>query len=71
LSVGLRPPAGNRTACALPRPCSLGDAALLREVADGAAESERALLFGAQQLALQHRALWDLLEAREQARAEY
>jgi hypothetical protein len=54
-----------------PRPCSLGNAELLREVADGAAESERALLFGAQQLALQHRALWDLLEAREQARGEF
>jgi hypothetical protein len=54
-----------------PRPLTLGDAELLREIADGAAESERALLFGAQQLALQHRALWDLLEARQQARREY
>jgi hypothetical protein len=54
-----------------PRPCTLGEAELLREVADGAVESERALLFGAQQLALQHRALWDLLEARQQARREY
>jgi hypothetical protein len=54
-----------------PRPLTLGTAELLREVADGAAESERALLFGAQQLALQHRALWDLLEARQQARREY
>ena len=54
-----------------PRPCRLGDAALLREVADGAASCERALLFGAQQLALQHRALWDLLEARHLARREY
>jgi hypothetical protein len=54
-----------------PRPCTLGEAELLREIADGAVESERALLFGAQQLALQHRALWDLLEARQQARREY
>jgi hypothetical protein len=54
-----------------PRPLTLGNPELLREVADGAAESERALLFGAQQLALQHRALWDLLEARQQARREY
>jgi hypothetical protein len=54
-----------------PRPLTLGDPELLREVADGAATSERALLFGAQQLALQHRALWDLLEARQQARREY
>jgi hypothetical protein len=28
------------------------------------------LLFGAQQLSLQHRGLWDLLEARHQARLE-
>jgi hypothetical protein len=32
---------------------------------------ERAILFGAQQLALQHRSLWDLLEARRQARLAY
>jgi len=51
-----------------PRPLTLGNGELLREVADGAVGNERALLFGAQQLALQHRALWDLLEAREQAR---
>jgi hypothetical protein len=54
-----------------PRPLGLGDAATFREVADSAAECERALLFGGQQLALQHRALWDLLEARQQARREY
>jgi len=54
-----------------PRPLTLGNGELLREVADGAVGSERALLFGAQQLALQHRALWDLLEARQQARGEY
>lgn len=45
--------------------------AQLRAVADEASATERALLFGAQQLALQHRALWDLLEARAQARREY
>lgn len=50
---------------------SLGDEARLRAVADEAAAAERALLFGAQQLALQHRALWDLLEARQQARRDY
>ena len=49
-------------------PHGFGDAATWRAVADEAAVSERALLFGAQQLALQHRALWDLLEARAQAR---
>ena len=44
----------------------------LRPIADSAGASpavERAMLFGAQQLALQHRALWDLLEARFEARA--
>jgi hypothetical protein len=49
-------------------PHGFGDAASLRSVADEAGASERALLFGAQQLSLQHRALWDLLEARAQAR---
>jgi hypothetical protein len=49
-------------------PSGFGDEASLRAVADEAGPSERALLFGAQQLALQHRALWDLLEARAQAR---
>ena len=54
-------------------PCRLGTDEELRAVADAAAENgsaERALLFGAQQLALQHRGLWDLLEARRQARFE-
>jgi hypothetical protein len=50
-------------------PHGFGDESTLRAVADGAGTSERALLFGAQQLALQHRALWDLLEARAGARA--
>ena len=31
--------------------------------------AERALMFGAEQIVLQHFALWDLLEARQQARA--
>ena len=48
-----------------------GDEAQIRAVADEASGTERALLFGAQQLALQHRALWDLLEARAQARRDY
>jgi hypothetical protein len=33
--------------------------------------SERALAFGAQQLLLQHRALFDLLEARAEARGDF
>ena len=40
-------------------------------VADTAATTpaiERALVFGAQQLSIQHRGLWDLLETRESAR---
>ena len=53
--------------------CRLGTAADLAAVADRAGATppaERALLFGAEQLALQHRGLWDLLEARAQARGE-
>jgi hypothetical protein len=40
-------------------------------VADGFAETsplQRALLFGAQQILIQHQGLWDLLEARREAR---
>lgn len=54
-------------------PSRLGSADALRAVADASGRepaTERALLFGAQQLALQHRGLWDLLEARRQARLE-
>jgi len=62
--------AGERLGLPLP-PSRLGARETLRAVADDARPAERALLFGAQQLALQHRALWDLLEARAQARREY
>lgn len=64
--------AGRRLGVDLP-PCRLGEVGELRAVADlagQAAPTERALLFGAQQLALQHRGLWDLLEARYQARKD-
>ena len=37
-------------------------------VADDGLPAERAMQFGAQQLLLQHRGLWDLLEARRDAR---
>ena len=50
---------------------SLGGEGELRPIADlagGEGSAERAMLFGAQQLSLQHRGLWDLLEARQQAR---
>jgi hypothetical protein len=51
-----------------PVPLGFGGEGDLRPVADGCKEG-RALLFGARQLALQQRGLWDLLEARAQARA--
>jgi hypothetical protein len=64
--------AGRRLGIELP-PSRMDGETDLRAVADVAGEApatERALLFGAQQLALQHRGLWDLLEARQQARFE-
>ena len=51
---------------------ALGDPSALAALADAAAVTsgmERAILFGATQVAVQHRGLWDLLEARQQARA--
>jgi hypothetical protein len=50
----------------------LGDGAAVQALAEDVATSlpvERAILFGATQVATQHRCLWDLLEARQQARA--
>jgi hypothetical protein len=55
-----------------PPPLDLPDEASSRAIATAAATSvavERAMQFGAQQLLLQHRGLWDLLEARRDARA--
>jgi hypothetical protein len=52
-------------------PRGVDGAGSLRPIADAVGTDpavERAMLFGAQQLALQHRALWDLLEARSEAR---
>ena len=52
----------------------LGDAKALQRIAndiEGGPALKRALLFGAQQIALQHRGLCDLLEARQQARGIY
>jgi hypothetical protein len=49
----------------------LGNPDSIRDLADTAATTpgmERAILFGACQIAAQHRGLWDLLEARQQAR---
>jgi hypothetical protein len=54
------------------RPASLPDlhetVALLDKLS-GARSSERAMLFGAQQLLAQHRGMWDLLATRESVRA--
>ncbi|HEY8593383.1 MAG TPA: hypothetical protein VIL42_11055 [Sphingomicrobium sp.] len=61
--VGTEPPAP-----------SLPDEASVLDVVDAAAEtpgSARALAFGGEQLLLQHRALFDLLEARAEARGDY
>jgi hypothetical protein len=52
-------------------PYALGDPEAVRSVADRFAASpaaERALLFGAEQIVIQHHGLWSLLEARQQAR---
>ncbi|GAA4016368.1 hypothetical protein GCM10022280_14220 [Sphingomonas swuensis] len=61
--VGIEVPA-----CALPDADSI--TAVLTLAADGVA-AERAIRFGAEQLLLQHRSLFDLLEARSEAREEY
>ena len=53
-------------------PLSLPDRDALRHLARSACPTpatERAMMFGAQQIATQHRGLWDLLEARSIARA--
>ena len=53
---------------------SLPDEASVIEVIERASDSpasERALAFGGEQLLLQHRALFDLLEARAEARGDY
>jgi hypothetical protein len=53
-------------------PFSAGEAETVAAVADAYADTapvQRALLFGAQQILLQHRGLWDLLEARAAARS--
>lgn len=54
-----------------PPPCNLpgeGEARAILAVAADSGPVERAMQFGAQQLLLQHRGLWDLLEARRDAR---
>ena len=56
-----------------PPPLTLPDVDETLEVATAFAtgiSTERAMLFGAEQIMVQHRALWDLLDARRQARLE-
>jgi hypothetical protein len=55
-------------ACALPGEESIAD---VLDLAATGLPAERAIRFGAEQLLLQHRALFDLLEARSEAREEY
>ena len=57
-----------------PHSTALPDPDSIAEVVEAIAESVaagRALAFGAEQMLLQHRALFDLLEARASARADY
>ena len=54
-----------------PPPYHAADRAEIAALADDFAQApaaQRALLFGAEQILLQHRGLWDLLEARHEAR---
>lgn len=65
--------AAARASIACPPP-SLPDEASVLAVIEAAADTpaaERALAFGGEQLLLQHRSLFDLLEARSEARADY
>ena len=65
--------AATRAGLDCPAP-SLPDEASIVEVINAASEgpaSDRALAFGAEQLLLQHRGLFDLLEARASARGDY
>ena len=52
------------------RLCSTGEVGALANVSITTPSLERALLFGADQIVLQHHGLWDLLEARQQARGD-
>ncbi|MCW3798779.1 hypothetical protein OMW55_13270 [Sphingomonas sp. BN140010] len=65
--------AARRVGCAVPA-CSLPDENSIADVLSDAASApgpERAIRFGAEQLLLQHRALFDLLEARCDAREDF
>ena len=65
--------AASRAGLESPAP-ALPDEASVVAVVDSASDaiaSERALGFGSEQLLLQHRGLFDLLEARTDARSDY
>ncbi|MEO7786457.1 MAG: hypothetical protein ABIR77_01340 [Sphingomicrobium sp.] len=73
--VAIRPlldRAAARAGVEAPLPSLPGEASIARVIAAAVdtASSERALSFGAEQLLLQHRALFDLLEARAAARVD-
>jgi len=65
--------AAGRAGIESPAPSLPDEASVLLVIDQGTAEpaSARALAFGGEQLLLQHRALFDLLEARAEARGEY
>jgi hypothetical protein len=65
--------AATRVGIESPAPSLPDEASVVAVIEQGAATpaSARALAFGVEQLLLQHRALFDLLEARAEARGEY
>ncbi len=52
------------------RLCRASDVAALAEATMTTVPLQRAVLFGANQIVLQHHGLWDLLESRQQARGD-
>lgn len=52
------------------RLCTVAEVNALTEASITTPSLERALLFGADQIVLQHHGLWELLEARQQARGD-
>jgi len=65
--------AASRVGIESPAPSLPDEASVIAVIEDAAGEgpSARALSFGGEQLLLQHRALFDLLEARAEARGDY
>jgi hypothetical protein len=69
----LRDRAAARAGIESPAPSLPDEASVVAVIEQGAPTpaSARALAFGGEQLLLQHRALFDLLEARAEARGDY